>query len=256
MRGMSKTLKFVLAGVVVLALGAGAFIWWFTRDDAPDEVDLQAAVEALEEESTATSEPTDTDPPTDAPAADGIEGTWTVDADSGTFDFSDTASGAFVGFRVDEELSGIGSATAVGRTPEVAGEITIEGTTLTAATFEADMTAITTNESRRDDRVQSALDTGSFPTATFTLTEPVDLGATAADGGPVQVTAVGDLTIKGVTQSIELPLEAQVTNGSIVVVGSMAIVFADYGVEVPSAPVVLSAEDHGILEVQLVLARS
>lgn len=253
MSRMSKTLKLVLAGVVVVAVGAGAFIWWFTRDDAPPEVDLDAAVEALEE-STETSGTGSSGPSTtDAPATDGIEGTWTVDADSGTFDFSETASGTFVGFRVQEELSGIGSATAVGRTPEVAGEITIEGTTLTAATFEADMTAITTNESRRDDRVQGALDTGSFPIATFTLTEPVDLGAAAADGGPVRVTAVGDLTIKGVTRSVSLPLQAQLTNGSIVVVGSMAITFADYGVEVPSAPVVLSAEDHGILEVQLLL---
>ena len=42
------------------------------------------------------------------------------------------------------------------------------------------MTAITTNESRRDDKVQSALDTDEFPTATFVLTEPIELGDAAA----------------------------------------------------------------------------
>ena len=251
MRTMSKTLKFVLAGVVVVALGAGAFLWWFFRDDAPAEVDLDAAVESVEESSGNGSTAT-TDGET---TGGGVEGTWVVDLDSGTFDFEDTATGTFVGFRVEEELSSIGSATAVGRTPEVTGEITISGTTLEAATFEADMTAITTNEQRRDDRVQGALDTSQFPTATFTLTEPVDLGAAAAEGGPVAVTAVGDLTIHGITRAVEIPLEAQLVNDSIVVVGSMEIVFADYDVEVPSAPVVLSAEDHGILEVQLLFTR-
>jgi len=50
----------------------------------------------------------------------------------------------------------LGSTTAVGRTPDVTGTVTIEGTTVTAATIEADMTSITTNDSRRNDKVQSA----------------------------------------------------------------------------------------------------
>jgi len=32
-------------------------------------------------------------------------------------------------------------------------------------------------------------------------------------------------------------------------------VFADYGVEVPSAPIVISVEDEGIVEIQLFLRR-
>jgi polyisoprenoid-binding protein YceI len=205
----------------------------------------------VEESADTTGSPASTEAP-----ATGVDGTWSVDGDSGTFDFSDTASGTFVGFRVDEELSGIGSATAVGRTPEVAGQITIDGTELAAAIFEADMTAITTNESRRDSRVQSALDTGQHPTSTFVLTEPVDLGEAASSGGAVSVTATGELTIKGVTQTVQIPLQAQLTGDTIVVVGSMDIVFADYGVSVPTAPVVVSADDHGVLEVQLLLTRA
>jgi polyisoprenoid-binding protein YceI len=246
---MSKPVKLTLAAIAVVVLAGGAFLWWFLKDDAPDEVDLGAAVDAVEDgDGTSTTG--------GSGEATGIEGTWSVDGDSGTFDFTDTASGTFVGFRVDEELSGIGAATAVGRTPEVTGEITIEGTELTEATFEADMTAITTNESRRDDRVQSALDTGAFPTATFVLTEPVDLGAAAADGEAISVTATGELTIKGQTRTVSIPLEAQLTGDTVVVVGSMDIVFADYGVEVPTAPVVVSAEDNGVLEVQLLFTQA
>jgi hypothetical protein len=41
-----------------------------------------------------------------------------------------------------------------------------------------------------------------------------------------------------------------------VVVGSLDITFADFGVEVPDAQIVLSVEDHGILELQLLLTKS
>jgi polyisoprenoid-binding protein YceI len=104
--------------------------------------------------------------------------------------------------------------------------------------------------------VQSALDTGSFPIATFELSEPIDLGAVPAEGEAVQVTAVGEMTIHGFTNPMEMPLEAQLVDDLIVVVGSTEIVFADYDVSVPSAPVVLSVEDRGTLEIQLLLARA
>ena len=187
-------------------------------------------------------------------AADGFEGEWTVATETGEFDY-ESATGSFVGFRIDEELAGVGATEAVGRTGDVSGGITIEGTTVTAGSFDVDLTTITTNESRRDDRVQSALATDQFPTATFELTGPIELGAGAADGETVTATAVGDLTIKGTTQSIEMPIEAKLVEGTVVLVGSTEITFADFGVEVPSAPIVLSVADVGTLELQLLLVR-
>ena len=52
-----------------------------------------------------------------------------------------------------------------------------------------------------------------------------------------------------------MPLQAQLVEGTVVVVGSVDITFSDFGVEVPSSPIVVSAEDHGVLELQLLLAR-
>jgi len=134
--------------------------------------------------------------------------------------------------------------------------VTIEGTTVTAATIEADLAATTTNDSRRDDRVPSALDTATYPTATFVLTEPVELDADAAGGTSVTVDATGDLTVHGITRQVTIPLQAQLVDGTIVIVGSTEITFADYGVSVPEAPIVLSAEDTGTLELQLLLQSS
>lgn len=228
--------------ILVLLAAAGAGIWWFFRGDAPDEVDLEtAAVAAQVDDTTATEAPSS------------ITGTWTVDTSVGTFDYEDS-TGTFVGFRVDEELSGLGSTTAVGRTPTVSGTVTIDATTVTAVTIEADMTAVTTNDGRRDDNVQEALETSTYPTATFALTQPIELGTAAASGEAVTVDAVGDLTIHGVTQAVTLPLQAQLVDGTIVIVGSTEITFSDYGVSVPEAPIVVSAEDTGTLELQLFLA--
>ena len=105
-------------------------------------------------------------------------GNWAVDTSLGEFKF-ENSTGTFVGFRVHEQLSGIGSTTAVGRTPMVTGTITIDGTKLSAADITADITALTTNNSRRDGPAPRALGTDQFPTATFVLTSPVDLGEAA-----------------------------------------------------------------------------
>lgn len=258
-----------IVAVIVVAAIAVAGILYFFRGDEPPAVDLQDAAASITspgetgEEAVTTvtvassvaSSVADASPTTAAtatPVTPSIEGTWTVDTSVGTFSYEES-TGTFVGVRINEELASIGSTTAVARTPDVAGSITVEGTTLTAATIEADMTTMTTNDSRRDDAVLEALETTTFPTATFVLTEPVELGADAVGGAAIDVAATGDLTIHGVTASVTIPLQAQLVAGVVVVVGSIDITFADYGVSVPESRIVVSAEDHGILELQLFL---
>ena len=271
---MKTPLKIALIALVVVVAAAGVGLWWFFKDDSPAPVSLGAAVESVTDStaapatstpnSTATSAGTSTVASTAATAATattagtaagGVAGTWVVDTETGEFDY-ESATGTFAGFRIEEELASIGSTTAVGRTGDVTGSMVIDGTTVTEASFEIDVSTITTNESRRDDNVQRALETGQFPTSTFTLAEPIELGDAAASGEAVSVTAVGDLTIHGVTQRVEFRLEAQLVQDTVVVVGSLDITFADYGVEVPDAQIVLSVEDHGILELQLLLTKS
>ena len=248
---MSRNAKIVTAVVVVLIVAVGAGLFWFLGGDTPDEVSLDAAAESV----TTTTQDVDDAPATTPPPAAGLDGAWVVDTESGEFDY-ESATGTFAGFRVAEELAGIGATEAVGRTGDVDGTMTIDGTTVTSADFEIDLSTITTDDSRRDNRVRDALEVEQFPTATFSLTEPIDLGAEADEGGPVSVTAPGELTVKGVTNSVEFPLEAQLIDDTIVVVGSLVIEFGDYGVEVPSAPIVVSAEERGPIELQLLLVRS
>ncbi len=182
-----------------------------------------------------------------------IAGTWTVDTTIGDFDY-EQATGSFAGFRVDEELT-LGEVTAVGRTGEVTGSVELTEDTLVAAEVIVDMTTITTDRSPRDGPTRRALRTGEHPEATFTLTDPVALPPGAAQGEPVSVEAVGNLTVAGVTNQAVFNLEAQLAGEVVVVVGSTEVTFADYGVQAPSAPIVVSVEDHGIVEFQLLLTR-
>jgi len=242
---MSKTWKIVLAVAVVLVVAVGGGIWWFLRDDAPAKVSLDTAAESVTTTTGASGQ---------ASTVTDVNGTWVIDTSQGTFDF-ESATGTFAGFRIQEELSSIGSSTAVGRTGDVSGTIQIQGNALTAATFEVNLKTITTNQTQRNSRVQSALETSDFPTATFTLTQPVALGADPVAGETVSVTAVGNLTLHGVTKQVEVPLEAKLVGDTAVVVGSFDITFSDYGVEVPKAPIVLSVADNGEVEMQLLFTK-
>jgi polyisoprenoid-binding protein YceI len=191
---------------------------------------------------------------TDTAAADGITGSWAVDPSVGSFsDFSST----FVGYRVREELASIGATEAVGRTPDVTGSLTIDGTTIVAGELSADLTTLRSDESNRDRQLQrQALETSQFPTATFTLTQPVDLGSVPAEGATVDFTLTGDLTLHGVTNPVQVAVTARLQGGVITVVGSLPIVFADYGIATPQSMVVLSVEDHGTMEFQVHFSRA
>ncbi len=150
-----------------------------------------------------------------------------MDTSIGSFsDFTDS----FVGYRVQEQLASIGANTAVGRTPKVSGSLTVTGTQVTAATITADLTALQSDDDRRDGQLaRQGIQTSQFPTATFTLTSPIELGTVPADGQEISVTASGTLTLHGVTKDVQIPLTAKLSSDTIVITGSLPIVFADCG---------------------------
>src|SRR5207302_3645878 len=109
--------------------------------------------------------------PTASPSAGGgLDGTWTVDATSGSLA---EGTSSFAGYRVKEELAGTGANTAVGRTQNVSGSMTVDGAAITAMRVTVDMTMLQSDDSRRDERLRTdGLQTDEFPTATFTLAQP------------------------------------------------------------------------------------
>ncbi len=239
---------YLVGGAIVVVAAALLSGWYFLiRDTSPAGVNTAEQAEARDAAVAAAAEGTAAD------TTAGIDGTWTVDTTIGTFDdFSST----FAGFRIDEELASIGAKTVVGRTPDVSGTLVIDGTTITATEILVDMTTLTTDSASRNRQIKrQAIETDTFPEATFVLASPIDLGAVPADGEPVTVTATGDLTVHGVTNSVEVPLTAELDSGVIVVVGEINLLLSDYAIDKPQAAVVLSVADNADMELQLFFTR-
>jgi polyisoprenoid-binding protein YceI len=229
-----------IATVAIVAVASGGLFYLFGRS-------TPAAV-SIGDSSTLEDSTTDQATTGEAVAGD-LSGTWTIDTSIGSF--SDYTS-SFVGYRVQEELANVGAATAVGRTADVTGTLVLDGTTITSAQIEADLTTLRSDNDMRDGQLErQGLETGTYPTATFALTEPIELGQLPAEGESIRVTATGELTLHGVTQAVEIPLEVDLSDGVVTVIGSLDIAFADYGIPTPQSMLVLSIADEGVMEIQL-----
>jgi polyisoprenoid-binding protein YceI len=258
-RGLLHSARFRVAvglAAVVIVGGAAYGAWYlFLRPAGPAPVDLGALPIATASPNVTSAAITTA---TSASNLSGsavlssgtaLDGTWTVDTTIGS-----GATGSFVGYRVQETLAGFGANTAVGRTSGVSGSFTLKGTSITAATFTADLTGLHSDDSRRDGQLtHRGLETSTYPTATFVLGQPVDIGSIPPDGQIVKVQATGQLTLHGQTKTVQVSLEARLSGAVIAVTGSMPIAFADYGIVAPTSFLALSVEDHGTMELQLML---
>jgi len=225
----------VIVAVVVLAMGGAAYaLWQAYGGDTP-------APATLTSPSISTS--------ASGSDAGSLDGTWTIDAATGSL--ADGTS-TYAGYRVREQLSGFGANTAVGRTQNVSGSMTIEGTSITALDVTVDMTTLQSDRPQRDDQLrQRGLETDRFPTATFRLTTPIEVGDRPKDGETVQLTAVGDLTLHGVTKQVSVPIQAAIGGDRIEAVASFDVALADYGIEKPTGFLILSIADTGTIELHL-----
>ena len=255
-RPASRRSPLLLAGLGLAALvflgAAGGLAYLFLRGAPPAPVGLgssapgssqaPASIGALPTGAVATLPP------------GGLEGTWTLDPTIGSFtDFSSS----WVGYRVDETLAGNRANTAVGRTPDVTGSLVLGGTSITSVEVTANLTTLKSDDDRRDGQLgRQSIETDRFPEATFRLTTPVDLGRLPADGETVSATATGELTLHGVTRTVDVPIQARLSGDVVTVAGSIEIRFEDYAIDQPSSFLVLSIEDHGTMELQLHFRRS
>ncbi len=221
---------------VVVAAIVGILIWLnFLRADGPEEFDLT-------ENTTESGSPAEN---SETGSAENLDGTWTV------------ASGSEAGYRVVEDLRTVKDFEVVGRSEQVTGSITIDGTVVNEASFEIDVASITTDNAQRDRAFAGAdvMNTAEFPTATLTLTEPADFDAAPKPGEAVTAKAIGELTLRDTTQPVEFDVQAQVLDGQIELVASVQVVFADYGIDNPSNAVA-TVRDEGTVEAKLLLERS
>ncbi len=257
---MKRWVKVVIGLVALAAVAAVAipFVYInFIKEDAPASVQDQglptrpdstakttiattADPVAPAETTATTAAPADTSAraPTTAPAGDAVDYTLTM---------SDDVTANYVGYRVVEVLFGQDT-EGVGRTTAVTGALTLDGAAITAAEFTVDMTTLKSDEDNRDRKFRGEImETATFPTATFAITQPIDLGTVPTDGTEITASATGDLTLHGVTKPVTLEVTAQRNGDVIDVLGSTDVVFVDYGIANPSNGAV-TTKDNGTIE--------
>jgi polyisoprenoid-binding protein YceI len=210
------------AGIaVIVVLGAGAYVYFFSGlRTSPGSLALSASPTARSAS------------PTAAPT--GLAGTWKV------------TTGSLAGYRVQELFAGATSKhEAVARTSNVSGSLTVSGDAtgyqVSGITLAADLSSLHSvdqvvgrNVTQRDGIVSRQLNVQQFPNAAFAAASAAAAGPITAS--PVDVTAPGKLTIRGVTHDVTATAKAQVIGDRIEIAGTVTINMTDYGVTPPQVP--------------------
>jgi polyisoprenoid-binding protein YceI len=237
----SKLLGGIVAAIAVVAIGGFAAYYFLLRNDSPPPVSVEQAVQAVKN---------------GTPSAGGTVSTSDASTLAGTWKLVAGAN-SFVGYRVNENLAGVGAAQAVGRTTGLDGTLTYDGKAITAAMINADVSQLKSDKTQRDNALkQQALETTKFPGASFVLSSPITIDKVPVDGETVTQSVSGKLTLHGVTKDVKVDVQGVLANDQLVVVGSTPILFSDYGMNSPRAAAVLSVEDHGTMELQLQFTRA
>ena len=157
-----------------------------------------------------------------------------------------------VGYRIKERIA-LKTFETVGRSSEVTGSLKILDSKITQTTFEVDMKTFQSDSGGRDAQFNGRImDTEKYPTANFVLTEPITLVEKPLNGLTVNNTATGNLTIRGTTKEVTLPLSSTLQNSVITVIGQIQIQFDEWKIPNPSVPLVfIYTEPNCILEFSL-----
>jgi polyisoprenoid-binding protein YceI len=231
----------VLAVVVLGAVGVGGYGLWYLFLSPAGPAAVTAADPVIPANAVVA-----------APAS--LDGTWNVNTSLGSMsDFS----ASWAGYRVQEQLVGVGAHTAVGRTSTITGSMTLNGAVIDNVQITADLTALQSDDPNRDKQLKrQAINTDQFPTAMFKTIQPINLGTLPAEGQTVSATAKGAFTLHGVTKTVDIDLKAMRKGGVIAVAGTLPVVFADYSFDGPNSFSVLTVDNHGTMELHLLFTHA
>lgn len=231
----------VAAGLLALVAVAGGW-YFFVREDAH----LATSAPAIPEEIAAAATQTAGATATSDTVENGGKLAYTINPD-----LSEAA------YFVDEELATIGiPSTAKGSTNDVTGTLYLaaDGTLSAdqASTFTVDLTGLTSDEDRRDQRVQQALATGTFPTATFTIGSVSGYDASIPEGEEQTLQLAGTLDLHGVQKEVTWEVKAFREGNAISALATVTISFADFDITPPTFQGLVSIGDEATLQVQLI----
>jgi polyisoprenoid-binding protein YceI len=179
-----------------------------------------------------------------------LAGNWTI------------ASGSQAGYRVREKLAFLPALSdAVGRTSAITGGATfaVSGGALsvTAASFVIDVETLKSNEQLRDEHIRTiGLQSATYPKASFVLSTPLKLPASALSGKVVDLAVTGVVTIHGTARRLTIPLQMRFSTSRIQAVGSLTFPWGEFKMTAPSVGGFVNVTDRATMEFDLDLKRS
>jgi hypothetical protein len=174
----------------------------------------------------------------------------------------DIASGSEAGYRVREKLGFLPAASdAVGRTSAITGGATLTESgnviTVRSASFVVAVNTLKSNESMRDQHIHTiGIQSDLYPKATFVLSSPLTLPASALSGRVVRVSVAGVFDIHGASRRLTVPLQMRLSNSAIEAVGSLTFPWSEFKMTAPSVAGFVSVTNQATMEFDLQLQRS
>jgi YceI-like domain len=178
-----------------------------------------------------------------------LSGRWTI------------ATGSVAGYRVREKLGFLpAESDAVGRTSEITGQALVSeskaGVVITAASFKVAVNTLKSDQAMRDQHIGTiGLRSDEYPTATFVLSEPLSLPASALSGRVVDAAVRGVFNIHGTARTETVPLQMSFSNTTIQAAGSLTFPWSTFNMTAPSVAGFVNVSDKATMEFDLRLQR-
>ena len=193
------------------------------------------------------------------PAGADVSPTAAPAGSSGALRFVIDQAGSEVKYVVRETLRGVVGVNAVGTTNAISGDLYLTRQGLAPggqSKFSVDLRQLKTDESLRDNFVrQNVLQTTRFPTADFVADAISGFPANYTEGQEVPMTLKGQLTIHGVTRSVEWEVKARQAGDTLTGIANLSFNMTDFGITPPTVPLA-KAEDGVQLQVTIVARRA
>jgi polyisoprenoid-binding protein YceI len=161
-------------------------------------------------------------------------------------------------YRIREQLVGLDLPNdAVGATSDITGGIGVDGNGKIIAgesKFIINVTSLKSDRDRRDSFVKrNVLKTDQYPTVEFVPTEFKGLPKRLPTSGTHTFDVLGNLAVRGVTRPTTWHVTAQAANGQVTGKAFTQFTFADFAIDQPRVPVLLSVADSIKLEYDFTL---
>ncbi len=196
-----------------------------------------------------------TEAPAEAPAAEAAPAEQNAAPAAGAITFQITPGAAEARFLIDEVLMGQNK-TVVGVTQQVSGDITVDPANPAAAQIgeiRIDARDLTTDDDRRTNQLRrNILKSGQdqYQYITFRPTSIAGMPAAVTVGEPFTFQVTGDLTIIDTTLPVTFDMTVTpVSTSSLQGSGAATVRHADFGISIPSVPMVAGVDENVRLEI-------